>query len=588
MARRIPDETLQAIRDRVSLVEVVSAYVSLKRAGRNHLGLCPFHSEKTPSFTVSEERGLYHCFGCGESGTVFTFLMKVERLEFLDAVTQLAKRAGVALPERDRDDPAAQQRERLFTANATAERFFRAALTANAGAAARRYLAQRGLSDATIERFGLGFAPAGGSLATRLERHQVNREDALQAGLLGRSQDGRIYDRFRGRVMFPIRDRRGRTIAFGGRSMGDEQPKYLNSPETPLFKKGEGLYGLAEAREAIRQHGRAVLVEGYMDALVLAQEGIAYVVATLGTALTAAQLRVLAPLGGDELAVFFFFDGDRAGRQAAVRAFGVCAEAGVWGRAAFLPEGHDPDSYTRQHGVAATLALLDAAPSLMDFYFDSLLPPGASLPQRTRVADEVTKLLARVQNDVQFAMLAGQAAQRLGIGEEIFRRARGAGAPASPMRPTVAPPAPVARSANWPSEERVLIEVMAVDGAIATEIAARGTLEYFRAADLADAGRRLAAAVASGRPLGEVIETLPAGLAQRLATVALDAGPLGDASERRRAAEDCAQRIEARVARLQRQAIASELRRAESSGDERHGMELAKQYNEAVRRGGAG
>jgi DNA primase len=588
MARRIPDETLQAIRDRVSLVEVVSAYVSLKRAGRNHLGLCPFHGEKTPSFTVSEERGLYHCFGCGESGTVFTFLMKVERLEFLDAVTQLAKRAGVALPERDRDDPAAQQRERLFTANATAERFFRAALGANAGAAARRYLAQRGLSEQTIERFGLGFAPAGGSvLASRLERHQVNREDALQAGLLGRSQDGRIYDRFRGRVMFPIRDRRGRTIAFGGRSMGDEQPKYLNSPETPLFKKGEGLYGLAEAREAIRTHGRAVLVEGYMDALVLAQEGIPYVVATLGTALTAAQLRVLAPLGGDDMAVFFFFDGDRAGRQAAVRAFGVCAEAGVWGRAAFLPDGHDPDSYTREHGVAATLALLDTAPSLVDFYFDALLPPGASLPQRTRVADEVTKLLARVQNEVQFAMLAGQAAQRLGIGEEIFRRARRAGATASPLRPTGAPPAPVAAAPDWPSEERVLVEVMAADSAIATEIAARGTLEHFHAADLADAGRRLAAAVAAGRPLGEVIETLPAGLARRLATVALDAGPLGDAGERRRAAEDCAQRIEARAARAERQALASELRRAESSGDERWRSALAD-LNDAVRRGGAG
>ncbi|MDX2169830.1 MAG: DNA primase, partial [Deltaproteobacteria bacterium] len=529
MARRIPDETLQAIRDRVSLVEVVSAYVSLKRAGRNHLGLCPFHSEKTPSFTVSEERGLYHCFGCGESGTAFTFLMKMERLEFIDAVTQLAKRAGVALPERDRDDPAAQQRERLFAANDTAERFFRAALAANAGAAARRYLEKRGLRAETIERFGLGFAPAGGSvLAGRLERHHVACEDALQAGLLGRSQDGRIYDRFRGRVMFPIRDRRGRTIAFGGRSLGDERPKYLNSPETPLFKKGEGLYGLAEAREAIRQHGRAVLVEGYMDALVLAQEGIPYVVATLGTALTAAQLRVLAPLGGDEMAVFFFFDGDRAGRQAAVRAFGVCAEAGVWGRAAFLPEGHDPDSYTREHGAAATLALLDAAPSLVDFYFDTLLPPGASLPQRTRVADDVTKLLARVQNDVQFAMLAGQAAQRLGIGEEIFRRARRGGAP-PPPRSAVIPAAAQPIAAAWPSEERLLIELMAADSGIAADIAARGTLAHFRAADLAAAGQRLAAAAAAGRPLGEVIEALPAGLAQRLTAVALGEGPLADA-----------------------------------------------------------
>lgn len=585
MARRIPDETLQAIRDRVSLVEVISAFVNLKRAGRNHLGLCPFHSEKTPSFTVSEERGLFHCFGCGESGTVFTFLMKMERLDFPDAVEQLAKRAGVALPERDRDDPAAQHRELLYAANSAAEKFFRAALAAPAGAAARRYLAQRGLRDETIARFGLGFAPPGGSvLAAALDRQTIAREVALQAGLLGRSQDGRIYDRFRGRVMFPIRDRRGRTIAFGGRALGDEQPKYLNSPETPLFKKGEGLYGVAEAREPIRANARAVLVEGYMDALVLAQEGIGYVLATLGTALTAQQLRVLAPLGGDEVAVFFFFDGDRAGRQAAVRAFGVCAEAGVWGRAAFLPEGHDPDSYTREHGAAATLALLDAAPSLVDFYFDQLLPPGATLPQRTRVADEVTRLLARVSNDVQFALLTRQAAQRLGLDEEVFRRVRRSAAQAAPATPAV----PRAAAPSWPPEERLLVEVMAVDGTVAAEVVARDTLAHFHAADLADAGRRIAAAWAAGRPLGEVAERLPPALAHHLTTVALAEGPLGSADDRRHAAEDCARRIEARAARAERQALASELRRAELSGDERWRSRLTD-LNNAVRRreGGA-
>src|SRR5215472_13275461 len=233
MARRIPDETLQAIRDRISIVEVISTYVSLKRAGRNHVGLCPFHGEKTPSFTVSEERGLYHCFGCGESGSVFTFVMKMERLEFLDAVAQLAKRAGVALPERSSgDDPAAQRREQLYAANARAQRFFQETLASPAGAGARRYLTARGLTDDTVGRYGLGFAPAGGSvLAGWLAKQQVPAAVALQAGLLGRADDGRVYDRFRGRVMFPIRDRRGRTIGFGGRTLGDEQPKYLKSPK---------------------------------------------------------------------------------------------------------------------------------------------------------------------------------------------------------------------------------------------------------------------------------------------------------------------------------------------------------------------
>jgi DNA primase len=585
MARRIPDETLQAIRDRISIVEVVSAYVSLKRTGRNHTGLCPFHSEKTPSFTVSEERGLYHCFGCGESGTVFNFVMKIERIEFLDAVAQLAKRAGVALPARDADDPAAQRREQLYAANTRAERFFQEALASNAGAAARRYLEQRGLSAATIERYGLGFAPAGGTaLANWLTKQQVAAAIALQAGLLGRANDGRVYDRFRGRVMFPIRDRRARTIAFGGRTLGTDQPKYLNSPESPLFRKGEGLYGVAEARDAIRAADRAVLVEGYMDALVLVQEGIPYVVATLGTALTAAQLRLLQPLGGDQLAVCFFFDGDRAGRQAALRAFGVCAEAGVWGRAAFLPEGFDPDSYTRQHGTAATLALLDAAPSLIDFYFDSQLPPGSTLPQRTRVADDLKRLLARVGNDVQFEVLVRQAVARLGVSEEIFRRARRASAPPAAPRPIAA----ATPAANWPAEERLLIELMACERSIGASATARAALTQFTAAELRDAGAQIAAAWEQNRPLDDVIDRLSPALATMLTAAVMGDGPVLEAGERQQAAEDCVRRIAARSARAQRQVVASELRRAESSGDDGWRTPLAALNEMRRKEGGAG
>ncbi len=410
----------------------------------------------------------------------------------------------------------------------------------------------------------------------------MEREVALTAGLLGRRDDGRVYDRFRGRVMFPIRDRRGRTIAFGGRTLGDDQPKYLNSPETPLFHKGEGLYGVAEARDAIRSQARAVVVEGYMDALVLAQEGVSYAVATLGTALTPAQLRVLQPLGGEEMAVFFFFDGDRAGRQAAVRAFAICAEAGVWGRAAFLPEGADPDSYTRQHGGAATLALLDAAPTLVDFYFDTLLPPGATLPQRTKVADAVKGILAKVGNELQLAVLVRQAAARLGLSEDVFRRSR----------PSGASPTPAARPATpgaWPVEERMLVELMAADRVVAELIASRDTLQRFRTPELADAGRRVAATWASGRPLSDLVEELPPALAARLTAAALGQGPLGDAAERLRAAEDCAQRIEERGARAERQVIASELRQAESRGDDTWRSKLAD-LNSVVRRreGGAG
>jgi DNA primase len=580
MARRIPDDTLQAIRDRISIVEVISAYVNLKRAGRSHIGLCPFHSEKTPSFTVSDERGLFHCFGCGESGTVFTFLMKIEHLEFIDAVTQLAKRAGVSLPEQGADDPAAARREALYAANAAAQRFFAETLAAVEGAAARTYLERRGLRPETIARYGLGLAPAAGTALTGwLERQRVSREMALQAGLLARRDDGRVYDRFRGRVMFPIRDRRGRTIAFGGRTLSDDQPKYLNSPESPLFRKGDGLYGVAEARDAIRAADRAVLVEGYMDALLLVQEGIPYAVATLGTALTTAQLRLLRPLGGEQLAVFFFFDGDRAGRQAALRAFGVCAEAGVWGRAAFLPEGYDPDSFTRERGAAATLALLDAAPPLLDFYFDTLLPPGATLPQRTRVADDVRRMLARVQDDVQFALLARQAAERVGLGEDVFRRARSGAAPPPPRR--TAPDATA-----WPAEERLLVQIMAVDAAVARSAPVREALARFRAAELAHAGEAIVTAHEEERPVSDAIDALPETLARLLAGAVMGDGPAMDAAERAQAAQDCVRRIEQCAARQQRQVIASELRRAESSGDETGGRTALVNLNDLRRREG--
>ena len=563
MARRIPDETLQAIRERISIVEVISAYVSLKRAGRNHIGLCPFHGEKTPSFTVSEERGLYHCFGCGESGSVFTFVMKMERLEFLDAVTQLAKRAGVILPERGSDDPAAQRREQLYAANAHAERFFQETLAGGAGAGARRYLLERGLSAETVQRYGLGFAPAGGSALTGwLAKQQVPPALALQAGLLGRADDGRVYDRFRGRVMFPIRDRRGRTIAFGGRTLGADQPKYLNSPESPLFHKGEGLYGIAEARDAIRAAERAVLVEGYMDALVLAQEGVPYTVATLGTALTAAQLRLLQPLGGDQLAVFFFFDGDRAGRQAALRAFGVCAEAGVWGRAAFLPEGFDPDSYTRQRGAAATLALLDAAPTLVDCYFDALVPAGATLPQRTRVADDVKRMLARVRSDVQFELLARQAAARLGLSEDVFRRAR---AGSAPVRPSAPPPAQGA-AASWPARELQLVQGMALDSEVARSIRKRGTLQHFRAEALARAGELIAAAWDAGRKPSEILESLGQAVADALTPAMMGGGPVAQWEDRLGNANGIAELIEAAAHKAAREPKLSALRQAERSG----------------------
>lgn len=578
MAGRIPDETLQTIRERISLVEVVSSYVHLKKAGRNYLGLCPFHSEKTPSFTVNEERGLFHCFGCQAGGTVFTFVMRIERIEFPEAVEQLARRAGVELPKRE-DDAAAMQRERLYDVNRKAAEFFARALSGAAGSAARRYLAERGVHAETAERYRLGFAPPGGTaLASYLEREGVPRQMGLDLGLLGRRGDGTVYDRFRGRLMFPIRDRRERVIAFGGRTLGADQPKYLNSPESLLFRKGEGLYGLAEAREAIRDSARVVLVEGYMDVLLLVQGGVPYTVAVLGTALTASQLRLLRPFGGDQVNVLFFFDGDRAGRAAAVRAFAVCAEAEVWGRAVFLPEGFDPDSFVRQHGSAVTLQRLETAVPLADVYLDSVVRPGASLPERARAVEEVARTLARVRGDVRFELLCRQAATHLGVGEDVFRRVRSGQADAPrAARPAAAP--------KYPAAELLLVEMIAADAAVARWAATRQVLARFTDRDLASSGERLVAAHAAGESIGAALDSLPEALSRHLTARLLDDGPMADA-DRMKVAEDCAARVERSAQQEKRRRMAAELRRAEDRGDAQQSLEKLADLNELLRREG--
>jgi DNA primase len=574
MTGRIPDETLQAIRDRVSLVEVVSTHVALRKAGRNYLGLCPFHSEKTPSFTVSEERGLFHCFGCGAGGTVFTFLMKMERLDFPEAVEQLAKRAGVKLPERTVSGPAQALRERLYGLNEQAARFFAECLNGAAGANARSYLARRGLTKETIERVGLGYAPPNGSvLATWLARRKLPLELALQLGLIGRSGDGRTYDKFRARIMFPIRDARGRVIAFGGRSLGDEQPKYLNSPESAIFRKGDTLYGLCEAREAIREADRAVLVEGYMDALMLVQEGVPYAVATLGTALTVSQLRLLRRFSTNVIA---FFDGDDAGRNAATRAFALCIEAGVWGRAAFLPQDFDPDSYVRQHGAEATIELLDQAVPLFDFYLQRVARPGASLPEQARAAQEVSRVLARASDPFERDLLVRRAAAYLGVSEEVLRGG-------ARIAPAPKPPRASEGDRAWPRAELMLLQAMALEPRVSSLVKERGTLALFTNGELAGAGQRLVDATQEGRSAAQVMDSVPEPVASHLTQALLESGPFAGADPMQ-IAQDCVAHLERQAERRVRGSVTEELRRAERNGDEKKLKTNLESLSEMLRR----
>jgi DNA primase len=377
---RIPDNFVQDLLARTDVVELINARVPLKKAGRNYMACCPFHQEKSPSFTVAPDKQFYYCFGCGATGNAVGFLMEYERLSFPEAVKQLADRAGVEVPreEDNRPQQSAAQKSALqqtYDLLNRADLFFRQQLkSAPERKVAVDYLKGRGLSGEIAARYGVGFAPPGfDNLMTALSLDQTGLQRAEEAGLLVRREDtGRVYDKFRDRIMFPIRDGRGRTIGFGGRVLGDGKPKYLNSPETPVFHKGRELYGLWEWKQSRDKHNQLFVVEGYMDVIALAQHGIANAVATLGTATTGEHAEKLFKQVDE---VVFCFDGDEAGRRAAWRALEntlPVLEDGKQARFLFLPDGEDPDTLVRQQGREALLAMAAEAPGLAEYLFKHL------------------------------------------------------------------------------------------------------------------------------------------------------------------------------------------------------------------------
>ncbi|WP_148715331.1 DNA primase [Chitinolyticbacter meiyuanensis] len=346
---RIPDSFIQDLLGRVDIVDVIERYLPLKKAGQNYAACCPFHKEKSPSFTVSPTKQFYHCFGCGAHGSAIGFVMEYEGLSYPESIRKLADIVGVQVPQEEGGIPSGPKTEPgVFDVLKAASDFYRQQLKTAPQAIA--YLKGRGLEGRTAARYGLGYAPGGQGLKAVFEDYDWNKL-LVEAGLVGLDEEAhRRYDRFRDRVMFPIFNQRGSVIGFGGRVMGDAKPKYLNSPETPVFEKGRELYGLTQARAAIRDVGRVLVVEGYMDVVMLAQHGVEYAVATLGTACTPEHLKKLIKLADD---VVFCFDGDKAGRRAAWRALENSLDILADGKKLtflFLPEEHDPDSYVQAFG----------------------------------------------------------------------------------------------------------------------------------------------------------------------------------------------------------------------------------------------
>jgi DNA primase len=456
----IPDSFKQDLLSRVDIVDLVSRYVRLKKGGANYQGLCPFHNEKTPSFSVSPAKQFYHCFGCGAHGNAIGFLMAYSGLGYVEAVKELAASAGMQMPQWQPRSPEGQARAgRATDLHALLERamdFYRAELKKSTRAI--DYLKGRGLSGEVAARFRIGYAPDDWQ---GLRAAFADYEDPalVEAGLVIESE-GRRYDRFRDRVMFPILNARGAAIGFGGRVLGAGEPKYLNSPETPLFEKGREIYGLPQAREALRAAGRAVVVEGYMDVVALAQHGVGYAVATLGTATTPVQAAKLLRLV-DELV--FCFDGDSAGRKAAWRALEVSLPLAADAkpiRFMFLPEGEDPDSFVRKNGKEAFERLIGEAPTLSVFLLGELrADAGIGTPEgRSRLLAAAKPYLQQLAAPALRLQLVKEIADLARVSQEEAERLLELRRTSAPARVA---PARVEKSVSFGLEQRLLALVFA-------------------------------------------------------------------------------------------------------------------------------
>jgi DNA primase len=414
------------VKQQADIVRVVGEYVRLRKSGQNFTGLCPFHSEKTPSFAVHPVKQIYHCFGCGAGGDVFKFVMEMDRCEFPEAIRTVAEKCGIALPsprERSPEERKEQtQRTALVEIHKEAVAFFARQLQGTAeGKAARAYLLDRGLDEEALARFGIGYAPSGGDVLLRHLRAKYPEALLDVSGLTSRDPGGRRYDKFRRRIMFPIANESGKIVAFGGRALGDEMPKYLNSPETPIYVKSTVLYHLDRAKEAMRQLDAVVLVEGYMDAIAVARAGVSNVIASCGTSLTEAQVKLLSRF---TRRVIVNYDPDTAGQAATERSLTILLEQNCDARVLALPGGKDPDSFIRSEGAAAYTKLLARAPPYLDYLIGRAQRLGiATAEEKLRAVNFLLPYVQRIPNALLRSEWASRISQQLRVEQPVLREA---------------------------------------------------------------------------------------------------------------------------------------------------------------------
>ncbi len=573
------------VRSRADIVRIVGDYVKLRKAGANYVGLCPFHSEKTPSFAVHPVKQIFHCFGCGVGGDVFKFVMLMESVTFGEALRRIAEKVGVRLREAPADeasDARARERATLLKIHEVAAKFYASQLGATAeGRAARAYLADRGVNDAVIARFRLGYAPASGQTLTNYLAGEGFAPESLEkSGLVLRDAErDRRFDRFRRRVIFPIANDAGKVVAFGGRALGDDQPKYLNSPETPIYTKGRVLYHLDRAANALRKLDYAILVEGYMDCIAVASVGIENVVATCGTSLTDSQVRLL---GRYTRRVVVNYDPDSAGVAATARSLDMLLEEGFEAKVLALPGGLDPDAFVRQKGAEAYRERLGAAPTYLDYLTERAAAQNdLGRPEgKVAAANAVLPFIARVPNPLLRAELAARLAERLRLDERLLRdelqRAVASGGRGA--RPSGAPPEPAgiradAAGARLTPAEKELLRAFIEDEHLAEDyLPGLGESGVFEGLASESVFRRLLALRAEGkRPdLTKLDESFGAEEQRHIYAAVLSS----EAAPDRAAVEASLTALARRRLEKMREKVLTEISSAERQGDKARLLEL--------------
>ncbi len=450
MAGLIPNDFIDTLLDRTDIIEVIGHRIDLKKKGKDHWACCPFHHENSPSFSVNASKQFYYCFGCGASGTAVKFLQEYDNLSFVEAIEELARSAGIEVPREEVSEKSKQrqqQRRTLYDLMGSCADYYAHQLYQHPNATdVQQYVLDRGLSPEIVQTYQIGFAPQGWDNLIQHFRSEPTNRALLKTGMLTQNEQGRVYDRFRHRLMFPIRDIKGRVIAFGGRVMTpDEKPKYLNSPETPIFHKGQELYGLYEARKALKDFDNIIIVEGYMDVVALAQHGVKNAVATLGTATSEMHVQRLFKLSSE---IVFCFDGDNAGRRAAVRALSNTLSElkdGLQARFLFLPEGEDPDSLVRKEGFTGFMQRVKKAQSLPDFLFQHLQTQAdiSRLDGKAKLASIAQGWIDKVPEGFIKQLLYSQLSSLVGLSVEQIQSNY------TPAQPVIEPPEPPPQADYW-------------------------------------------------------------------------------------------------------------------------------------------